>query len=182
MAGSLTITQWNAVMLARKFFAAPAAIFVLSLSAATLGHAGEWLGGQYWGQVAGCANCGGSMYGSPLPPGAIWVGVVGSGSGPSCGCQMHQGDIGPIISDEMASPSALNEIVPIPPQASDAQSQAESFSRRVSHIEAVEPADRNFRATASRVQIKTHTSQPERLERKPIYIVSPDGSAGRMYR
>jgi hypothetical protein len=42
--------------------------------------------------------------------------------------------------------------------------------------------EREVPSAANHVRVVTHASQPERLLREPIRIVSPDGSAGRMYR
>jgi hypothetical protein len=181
-------------MPARKLLAASVAIVTLALAGPPLSSAGEWLGGQYWGQVGGCANCGGSLYGGVLPPGAIWVGEIGwgGGLGCGCGCEMHigggKGDVGPIMSDEIVPTPSSNrprtipaeEIVPDPPQATN--TRLPTISRRVSYIEAVEPAEREFQSRREQVRVVTHASQPERLQRAPIRIVSPDGSAGRMYR
>ena len=179
-------------MPARKLLAATVAL-ALFLSATTLSIAGDWLGGQYWEQVGGCANCGGSLYGGVLPPGAIWVGEIGWGGGPGCGCgcKTHiggKGDLGPIMTEEevprpsMDAPRTIpsEEIVPDPPQASN--TRLPTISRRVSYIEAVEPTEHQFQPRREQVRIVTHNSKPERLQREPIRIVSPDGSAGRMYR
>lgn len=181
-------------MPARKLLVATAAMFAFSLATISTVHAGDWLGGQYWGQIGGCANCGGSLYGGVLPPGAIWVGEIGWGGGPGCGCgcETHigggKGDVGPIMTEEEVPtptpvmPRAIpaEEIVPDPPQASN--TRLPTISRRVSYIEAVAPAEREFQPRREQVRIVTHNSKPERLQREPIRIVSPDGSAGRMYR
>jgi hypothetical protein len=131
-------------------------------------YAGDWLGGQYWGQIAGCADCGGSLYGC------------------GCGWGLHKGDIGPVMTSEeipdpmrVTPPMPLDEIVPDPPQA---RAGAATISRRVSYIEAVEPVEPQLNPRREQLRIVTHTSRPERLRREPIRIVSPDGSAGRMYR
>ena len=182
-------------MLARIAAAALAVIIAVSIS--TTAIAGEWLGGQYWGQIGGCAGCGGSLYGGGLPPGAIWVGVVGWGpgegcGGPDCGCDVHigaaKGDSGPIFTDEeMPAPESVeprtipaDEIVPDPPRAASLNFQ--NSTNRVSYIETLELNETEFRPVQPRVKVITHTSRPERLQRAPLRIVSPDGSAGRMYR
>jgi hypothetical protein len=158
-----------------------AAAFAFATTFPVAAGAGDWLGGQYWGQIAGCASCGGSMYGGILPPGAIWVGEIGSGGGPGCGCEACHGDVGPIIGEEeLPLAPSPGYVLPVEPHSASAKPvRIEATSRRVSYVERVTPIAAD---SAPRVTTVKHISQPERLERAPIRIVSPDGRAGRMYR
>jgi hypothetical protein len=71
-------------------------------------------------------------------------------------------------------------MVPAPPRAASLSLQG--ASRRVSYIEAIDSTASEYRPRHESVKTVTHISKPERLQREPIRIVSPDGSAGRMYR
>jgi hypothetical protein len=136
--------------------------------------AGEWLGGQYWGQISGCGHCGGSLYGlgsccysgcdaydaggyevlpMPLPAAPYDAGNVEEISEP---------DIGPL---------------PVIPTAFSPADRDTSSRRTNQSILPIAPAN-----SASAVKIMTHVSRPERLTPPQNRIVAPNAWNAPLYR
>ena len=156
----------------------------------TSASAGEWLGGQYWGQISGCGHCGGSLYGLG--------GYCCEGSCQSCSdCFLPAAPLSPAGLapteaippgiDALPDPAVPNLDVPVPPVRRTSVLLKLTSSRRA-HMEAVpanEPGDILPIApsqSAGAVKTITHLSQPERLAPPAARIVAPNAWSGRLYR
>lgn len=106
--------------------------------------AGDWLGGQYFGQIAGCGHCGGSLYGT-YP---YWLAHGGceKWSCGNCGCPLgpcgpcdggvspHE-DVVPSEGEEIPPPPAWDGQPPEPPLGSDPQAARDHGSGRLVSFE-----------------------------------------------
>lgn len=163
---------------------------------ANMADAGEWLGGQYWGQISGCGHCGGSLYG---------VGYCGACPSPyPCdGCPYGCGN--DLLDAQPAVP--VGPLNLFPGEAEEVETREfeaieDAFPPGVSVIPTshtgkveVSAARRNSSRrtydsilpiapgpTAGDVKTITHTSQPERLKPPQHRIVAPNAWSGRLYR
>jgi hypothetical protein len=156
------------------------ALCAVSLSTA---QAGEWLGGQYWGQIGGCGHCGGSLYG----------GLYGLGSCCTSGCGYDGGawqQAAPPVApfpQPILPGEAVEEVVPIPdpqplgldviPTTHIVESSRRSAQGTFSDILPIAPSP-----SAADVKTITHTSRPERLAPPTPRIVAPNAWSAPLYR
>ena len=157
----------------RSAMLAALAIFAFTTS---ISSAGEWLGGQYWGQIGGCAYCGGSLYGLgyPYPYG-------------DCGCESQAPTQAPLT-----SPHAIPQNPPLGVNAI-ANPQVPGLSvMPTSHVQHGEPpmAGRTYddilpiapSSLGAGVQTVTHSSMPERLTPPQHRLVAPNAWSAPRYR
>lgn len=129
------------------------ALLLCLFSYAAAAQAGEWLGGQYWGQISGCGECGGSLYGG------AWMGFCCQS------CRPESLPDGPVPATVTPTPATI-------PTRLVSFSQAERpdmSSRRNSQQRVVESPP-----SYGTVKTVTHASRPERLYEEPIRLVAPN--------
>ena len=159
------------------------ALFAFTFSAEGT-TAGEWLGGQYWGQISGCAHCGGSLsglgycYPQPCVGGAYPRGEVDAWQQPSPTPLPAPHNV-----DELPNGAADGVVDPQVPGTSvirtshARQIEAPSPIRTFDHILPIAP-----RQTGGDVQTITHTPQSERLAPPRDRIVAPNAWSAPRYR
>ena len=144
--------------------------------------AGDWLGGQYWGQISGCGHCGGSLYGlgycGPCCDGASWGEPVPAPlPTPHANNESTRNDrLGiedPQVPGLAVIPTAHTRNLELP------------SSRRISSDNSVRTYDDILPIAPGRGDVQTirHQSQPQRLAPPPRdRIVAPNAWSGRLYR
>ena len=173
-------------------------VSLLCVFPANTAHAGEWLGGQYWGQISGCGHCGGSLYGvgycpTPYP----WDGCPCDGAGGLLDAQpavpVGPRNLFPGEAEEVEADAfePIEDVLPpgssvIPtshmreiegPSARRDSARRDASRRTYDSILPIAPAP-----SAGDVKTITHASEPERLMPPQHRIVAPNAWSGRLYR
>ncbi len=128
---------------------------VCLFSFAAAAEAGEWLGGEYWGQISGCGECGGSLYGG------AWMGFCCQS------CRPENLPRGPVPDPAAETPTPAT--VPTRLVSYSQAERPDMSSRRGSQQRGVE-----FPSSYGSVKAITHASRPERLYEEPIRLVAPN--------